>query len=107
MLRTIGKILKFCFYAALVALAVTFAVSNRTHIDLIFFPLPYVVSMPIFLFAIVVFTLGILLGWSVARVAGMKRGREHRQVSKRVAALENEIGALRSEQMAKPALTRQ
>lgn len=96
-MNSLKKILSFCFYAILIILGVTFAVSNRSRIDLNFFP--FVLSVPLFLFAIVVFALGSLLGWSIARVGHFGKHRAHKEANKRIAALENELAAHRSEQL--------
>lgn len=93
--------LKFCLYAILIILGIVFSVENHTEINLTFFPLPYALSIPIFLFAIVVFLTGAFLGWSVARLKGIKYIRHGKAASKRVHALENELSAIRSEKLIK------
>lgn len=102
MIRTTVKILKICFYSAVVLIGVTFAVSNRGKVDLTFYPLPYVLSLPMFLFAILVFSIGVVFGWLLAGLKGSMHRRAHRKVSKRVEALENEITAMRVDQIAPP-----
>jgi len=106
-LRALAKFFKTAFYSLLILLGVIFAVGNRGRIDLTFFPLPYTLSMPLFLFAFIVFAAGALLGWMITHVGTVQYRRGHKQSTKRVAALENELGAVRSEQMmqqATPAL---
>ena len=102
MIRTTAKIVKVCFYGLVILAGVTFAVSNRGTVDLKFYPLPYEVSLPLFLFTILVFALGIALGWIVAHFNLFGYRRAHKQATKRVAALENELGTLRSEQLIRP-----
>ena len=104
MLRTLFTLLKFAFYALLVVIGVTFAVQNRSKVDVSLFPLPYVFEAPLFLIAIFTFALGSLLGWSIAHRGGREHRRGHREAGKRVAALENELSARRSEQVHKPAI---
>lgn len=77
---------------------VLFAVVNRQFIEISFFPFPYSLEMPQFLFAILCFGLGAIagsLGISL-KLSHSKRllKSEHRQVM----ALKNEIGAMHAEQ---------
>jgi uncharacterized integral membrane protein len=104
MLRTTAKIIKICFYGAVILAGVTFAVSNRGKVDLTFYPLPYVLSMPLFLFSILIFSAGIFCGWFLSGIKSLGRRSEHKKAAKRVAALENELGTLRSEQAIQPAV---
>jgi uncharacterized integral membrane protein len=97
------KFLKLCFYVLLVLIGVTFAVSNRTRIDLTFYPLPYSFSVPLFLFAVIVFILGMVVGGGFAHLAAYRRNKGNRHASKRVTALEDEVTALRSEKLIRPA----
>jgi uncharacterized integral membrane protein len=90
------------FYGLIILIGVTFAVCNRERIDLTLYPLPYIFSLPIYLFTIVIFMLGLLLGWMIARVATLKGSFRSKENSKRMHALENELTALRTEQMMKP-----
>lgn len=99
MIRTTFKFLRFSFYALLVLLGVTFAVSNRTTVELTFFPLPYSLSVPMFIVAIVLFSAGVATAWAIMRVSAMRERSLHRKTIKRMQALENEIAALRSEQL--------
>ncbi len=103
MIRATAKIIRVCFYSAIILMGVTFAVSNRGSIDLTFYPIPYVLTMPLFLFAILLFSLGIGLGWIIARFGIIGHRRAHKQATKRVVALENELGALRTERLVQPA----
>jgi uncharacterized membrane protein YciS (DUF1049 family) len=97
MLRTIGKIIKLTFYALVILAGVTFAVSNRGKVDLTFFPLPYVLSMQLWLFTVIIFTLGLAMGWFISRFHVLGHWRAHKQAAKRVVALENELGAMHAE----------
>ena|SRR5579872_3316031 len=97
MIRTTGKIIKLTFYALVVLAGVTFAVSNRGRVELTFFPLPYILSMPLFMFTILVFALGLTMGWIISRFHVLGHWRAHKHAARRVAALENELGAVRAE----------
>lgn len=102
MLNTLAKLIKFCFITILVLAGVTLAVQNRGSIDLSFYPLPYAITMPLFLFAIIMLVTGVLLGWVVTHYKTFHIRRAHKNAGKRVAALENELTAIRSEQLIKP-----
>jgi uncharacterized membrane protein YciS (DUF1049 family) len=101
MFQTVKKVFKLCIYAIVILLGVTFAVGNRARVDVSFFPLPYAASVPLFLFAIIIFALGILLGWLIARYGSLKSHLSHKKANNRIAALENELAALRSQQLIK------
>lgn len=101
MLRTSVKIVRFMSYALLVIIGVTFAVSNRARVDLTFYPLPYSLSVPLFLVAIILFSGGALTAWLIIRIGMVKERLHHRKTVKRMQALENEIALLRSEQLAR------
>jgi hypothetical protein len=103
-IRTTTRILKICFYGLIILIGVTFAVSNRGKVDLTFYPMPYALTLPLFLFTIFVFSLGLGLGWLLARLKAGSSRRAHKEASKRVAALENELSTLRTEQMIRPAM---
>lgn len=102
MLRSIAKLLRITISAVLIVAGVTFAVSNRTPVELTFFPLPYSLSVPMFVVAIVLFSAGALTAWLICRISGMKERMLHRKTTKRMLALENEIAALRSEKLVTP-----
>jgi len=104
MLRTTTKILKVCIYGAIILAGVTFAVSNRGMVELTFYPLPYVVSMPLFLFFILTFAIGATLGWSIGRVKVGSYRRAHKQAIQRIEALENELGTMRTNQTVRSAV---
>jgi uncharacterized integral membrane protein len=73
-----------------------FAVSNRTPVDLEFWPLPLALSAPIYLIVLVVLVLGLLVGWLVGWVGGWAVRGERRRQAKRIAALERDLGRLQS-----------
>ena len=109
MLRTTTRILRVLFYAAVILLGVTFAVSNRGKVDLTFYPFPYIVSLPLFLFTIAVFAVGLFIGWMLAGIRSGHYRRAEKKANKRVVALENELGTLRTEPVMRsaPSLIRQ
>jgi lipopolysaccharide assembly protein A len=68
-----------------------FAVSNRTPIDLEFWPLPLALSVPIYLVVLVVLLLGLLVGWLAGWVGSWSVRRERRRHAKRIAELERDL----------------
>ena len=104
MIRTTANIIRICFYGMVILVGVTFAVSNRGQVDLTFYPVPYILSVPLFLFTILIFVAGLFVGWSIARFNAGGYKRAHKQANKRVAALENELGTLRTERLMTPAV---
>jgi uncharacterized integral membrane protein len=94
------RFLKTVLLAFIAISFVTFAVVNRDTVQLSLFPLPYMMAMPLFLFAMLTFIAGAVVGWLCARLhLGNLRGKfkaEH----KRVMALENEISVLHNEKPA-------
>ena len=103
MFRTLARYFRFCLQAALILIGVVFAVSNRGKIELSFYPIGYELQIPIYLFGIILFTIGLLLGWTIASATGLKARFSRKTTEKRVAALENELAALRTEQLIRPA----
>lgn len=99
MFKTTFKIIRYTLYALLVLTGVTFAVSNRAPVDLTFYPLPYALSVPMYLVAVSLFAAGALTVWFITRVGLFSERRLHKKTTKRMQALENEIAALRSEQL--------
>lgn len=98
----IFRMLKLWLAIAVTLVLLLFAIVNREFIDISLFPLPYALSLPKFLLAIICFGAGLLVG---GIVAGMKHGRAKRtykQEHKRVAALENEVKSLHSQQNVLP-----
>jgi uncharacterized integral membrane protein len=101
MFRTLRKIFRVFFYLVLIVLGVVFSVGNHASIELTLFPLPYSLSFPVFLFAILVFLLGMTFGWAFARFKFFKIIRHHKKDLARIHALENELTAIRSERLIK------
>jgi uncharacterized integral membrane protein len=84
--------------AALVAaaLAIPFAVSNREPVSLGFWPLPFVVDLPLYLLVLVLLLVGFAVGAVVTWIAGGRVRRESRRRRQRVEALERQLAAARS-----------
>jgi uncharacterized integral membrane protein len=73
-----------------------FAVSNRTPVDLEFWPLPLALSVPIYLVVLSVLLLGLAVGWFVGWVGSWTVRRERRRHAKRIDELERDLGRLHS-----------
>lgn len=95
------RFIKVFFFCLITAAFLVFAVANHQTVHLSFFPLPYGADMPSFLFAILCFALGAIIGGFLVH---FKLSRTHRLLKaehKRVSALENELSALQAEQQDK------
>ena len=89
--------LRFFFLVLLSVLFVCFAVLNRQFIHISLFPLPYSAEMPEFIFAVICFALGVVIG---SGFSGLKLSHSHRLLKnehKHVMALQNEISAMQVE----------
>lgn len=95
------KTLKFFLYLLLVACAVTFSVGNRTLISVTLYPLPFAISIPLFLFAIATIVIGMFIGWTIARLGMFKIAKAAKHAGERALAMEHELTALRHEKVLK------
>ncbi len=77
---------------------VVFAVSNRDSMTLDLFPLPYVMELPKFLYAVVFLSIGVLIGWYSCYKKIWRLSALHRKDEVRIAALENELAGHAAEQ---------
>jgi lipopolysaccharide assembly protein A len=80
-----------------VVLLIPFAVSNRAPVSLGFWPLPFLVALPLYLLVLSLLLLGFVIGGAAAWLAGRRTRRELRRRRRRVAALERELAAARSQ----------
>jgi uncharacterized integral membrane protein len=71
-----------------------FAANNHDAITVGLFPLPYTMTLPKFLFAIVCFTLGVVVGSFMINLKLNKTHRKYKSEHRRVVALQNEISAM-------------
>jgi len=79
-----------------VILLIPFAVSNRAPVSLGFWPLPFLVALPLYLLVLSLLLLGFVIGAAAAWLAGRHVRRELRRRRRRVEALERELLATRS-----------
>jgi lipopolysaccharide assembly protein A len=82
---------------AAVVLLIPFAVSNRAPVSLGFWPLPFLVALPLYLLVLALLLFGFVIGAAAAWLAGRRTRRELRRRRRRVEALERELVAARSQ----------
>jgi lipopolysaccharide assembly protein A len=76
---------------------VLFAVSNRETVSLALWPLPFLIDLPIYLLFFFTLMIGILIGATMAWIAGRGDRRELRHRRRRIDALERELAATQSQ----------
>lgn len=101
---SILRTIKLFLLAALAVWFVVFAAGNHDPVQVSLFPLPYEISLPEFMFAIVCFVGGVL----VTTVAlGLKNSHERiqfRQERKKSAALQEELQLVKAKKSALPSI---
>jgi uncharacterized integral membrane protein len=80
-----------------VLLLIPFAVSNRAPVSLGFWPLPFLVALPLYLLVLSLLLVGFIIGATAAWLACRRARRESRRRRRRVEALERELVAARSQ----------
>ena len=80
-----------------VVLLIPFAVSNREPVSLGFWPLPFLVDLPLYLLVLMLLLVGFVVGAAAAWLAGRRTRRELRRRRRRVEGLERELAAARSQ----------
>ena len=99
------RYIKSFFLVLLSAAFLVFAIANRQTVHLSLFPLPYSADMPEFLFAILCFSLGVVVGGFAVHLKLAKSTRLFKSEHKRVMALQNEVSALHAERSVIPGLS--
>lgn len=98
LILSITKIIIFVLLGLLVA---AFISSNTDTTNLSLFPLPYEITLPLFVVALSMLFLGLLLGGFIVYLGQLKKTfllkRDIRKSKKNMQAMENEIRALRLE----------
>ncbi|MBV8494436.1 MAG: LapA family protein, partial [Alphaproteobacteria bacterium] len=90
--------LLFWFFVLLVAAVLSlFAISNREPVTLAFWPVPFLLEVPLYVAVLVALAIGFLLGEFASWLAGRHRRREARRRSRRIASLEGELLATQSQ----------
>ena len=78
-----------------VVLLVPFAVSNREPVSLGFWPLPFLVDLPVYLLVLLLLLAGFVTGAAAGWLGGQHTRRELRRRRRRVEALERDLVAAR------------
>ena len=92
--------MRILFWILVVLIAIVlaaFAVSNREPVALGFWPLPFLVDMPLYLLCVLSLVIGTLIGVATAWMAGHGKRRELRSRRRRIEALERELTATQSQ----------
>jgi putative membrane protein len=90
--------LLFWIVVALAAVVLAlFAASNRESVTLGLWPLPFVVSLPLYLVIMSALLIGFIAGIVVAWIRGQRRRREIRRRGRRITALERELAATQAQ----------
>ena len=79
------------------ALLIPFALSNREPVSLGFWPLPFLIELPLYLLILLSLLAGYVIGATAAWIARRHLRRELRRRRRRVEALERELVATRSQ----------
>ena len=91
------KVLFWLLFLPLVALAAVFAVNNRGEMTLGLDPLPYTVSLPVYMAVLFAALAGFLVGSALVWVAQGKWRRMARRNTRQMNALERDISCQREE----------
>jgi uncharacterized integral membrane protein len=89
------------FVVVVAAVLALFAVSNRESVSLAFWPLPFLVELPLYVLVLAALIIGFVFGEFAAWLAAMRWRREVRRRGRRIAALERELSATQA-QLAPP-----
>jgi lipopolysaccharide assembly protein A len=91
------KIIYWAVTLVAAALLIPFALSNREPVSLGFWPLPFLVDLPLYLLVLSLLLAGFVIGAAVTWIAGRRIRRELRRRRRRVETLERELAAARSQ----------
>ncbi|MBV9859985.1 MAG: DUF1049 domain-containing protein [Alphaproteobacteria bacterium] len=82
--------------AVIAVILALFAVSNREAVAVGFWPMPYLLELPLYLIILLAVLLGFVLGEFAAWVSARHWRREVRRRGRRIDALERELAATQS-----------
>ncbi len=77
----------------------TFAVDNREVAHVSLFPLPYMADLPLFLFAILVFFIGAVVGYGCSNAKARRLNLQLKAEIKRGIGLQNQLDAQAAERV--------
>src|SRR5437762_13691051 len=95
-----GSSVRLLFWLSVLIVAIAlalFAISNGETVALGFWPVPYLVEVPLYVAVLVALLLGFLLGEFAAWLAGGRWRREARRRARRIASLEAELLATQAQ----------
>ncbi len=90
--------IKFFLVTIISIILIAFCAVNRTSVAISLFPLPFMIDIPVFIFALICMALGIIIGGITTNIKLLQNKILLKQNKKRMEALENENKILRSEQ---------
>jgi uncharacterized integral membrane protein len=91
---------RILYRAGLLVIAIfliLFTVSNRETVSVGFWPLPFLIDVPLYLLCVLSLVIGALIGVAAAWMAGHGKRRELRSRRRRIEALERELTATQSQ----------
>ena len=100
--------MRILFWILVVLIAIVlaaFAVSNREPVALGFWPLPWLVQLPVYLAVLGALLIGFVIGAIASWIGGRRRRRVARTQRRRIAALERELAATQAQLAGAPGAT--
>jgi len=91
------KALFWLLYLPFLVLAAAFSAANRHDVDVSFDPLPFGLTVPLFLIVLTSVLVGLIVGGVSAWLSGRRWRRSTRQLRRSSALLETEVAALRDQ----------
>lgn len=99
MFAKIRSLFRWCAGVLLCTAFIVLFVNNRERMTIDVFPLPYIVEFPKYLYALFFVGLGLLLGWLITARSYWRVKGINKQMTQKIAALENELAGLKVEQI--------
>ena len=100
--------MRILFWILVVLIAIVlaaFAVSNREPVALEFWPLPWLVQLPVYLAVLGALLIGFVIGGIASWTGGRRRRRVVRTQRRRITALERELAATQAQLAGAPGAT--
>jgi uncharacterized integral membrane protein len=91
------KLIYWLLVLVAAAALASFAASNRAAVSLGLWPLPFALELPLYLALLAAMAIGFIAGAVSAWVGGRRWRRETRRRGRRIAALEHELVATRTQ----------